>query len=79
MTKISAIKCPTCKDIVFSRARHDYRPCSCGEVAMDGGFEYVRIAYKADFERVQIEIHQTRQQLFDDWNFKKDKFGIIKA
>ena len=43
--KVQAIVCPKCGDTLFSRARHDFRYCSCGEVAVDGGFDYVRIVY----------------------------------
>jgi len=34
--KVSAICCPKCKNIIYSRARHDCRSCSCGEVYIDG-------------------------------------------
>ena len=43
MLKISAVQCLVCKDLVFSRTLHDYRSCSCGKVAIDGGFEYTKI------------------------------------
>lgn len=30
--KINALQCGKCGDIIFSRARHDMRFCSCGAV-----------------------------------------------
>lgn len=79
-TIVSAIKCPECKDMVFSRARHDYRTCSCGEISIDGGFDYTKISFK----KIQPEIHQitisaTRQEIFNDWNLRKNKLGLIKS
>lgn len=53
MTKIirNRIRCRKCNDIVESTSVHDYRPCSCGAVAADGGHEYLRRSGKPeDFE-----------------------------
>ncbi len=36
------IKCLKCRDIIESRSVHDYRPCSCGACAVDGGHDYLR-------------------------------------
>lgn len=40
--KKNAIKCNTCNDIVESTHRHDFKYCTCGAVAVDGGLDYVR-------------------------------------
>ena len=37
------IQCLKCKDKIFSLYRHNFRSCSCGEVSIDGGFDYTRI------------------------------------
>ena len=79
--KITAFRCPKCKDIVFSRARHDYRNCSCGEIAVDGGFDYCKLAFITEPPKpVELEIDVTKKELYDDWNFinKKDKYGLLK-
>lgn len=77
--KINAIKCKTCKDTIFSRARHDCRSCSCGEIYVDGGFDYTRVGFtEAPPDSLEIEIEQTKKELYNDWATKKDKFGIIK-
>ena len=35
-------KCLSCDDIIWSGNRHDYKECSCGAIAVDGGMEYIR-------------------------------------
>lgn len=77
--KINAIICPYCKDTIYSRAVHDFHYCSCGKVAIDGGREYERAIYKDIFpERIEIEIDATIKELYDDWSYRKDKYGIIR-
>lgn len=44
--KINKIKCNHCGDIIVSESVHDFRFCSCGVVAVDGGNEYLRRTYK---------------------------------
>jgi len=76
--KVSAIKCPECGDTIFSRARHDCRSCTCGEVYIDGGFDYCRVGFKKKKPQIfTIKVDQTKGQLYHDWNYKEDKFGII--
>jgi len=79
ITKVNAIECPNCKDIIYSRAQHDFHYCSCGEIAVDGGFEYLKICFNGVPPRhVLIMLNTTKQQLYDDWNHGKNKFGVIK-
>lgn len=40
---INAIVCLSCGDYVRSRNRHDFRYCTCGSIAVDGGSFYQRI------------------------------------
>jgi hypothetical protein len=91
MIKVSAIQCPKCKDIIYSRAVHDYHGCSCpkgkhGEstgVTIDGGFDYVHVGWANDIktspEVISIEVDATIQDLYNDWNNRADKFGLIKS
>jgi len=39
-------KCRLCGDIIESRHRHDYISCGCGEISVDGGFDYRRATFK---------------------------------
>lgn len=44
-------KCLQCNDIIESRSRHDFVECSCGEIFVDGGREYIRRGAK-NFENL---------------------------
>lgn len=79
--KINAIQCLECGDIIYSRTRHDYRRCSCGACAIDGGFEYTRVvANKLKcVKRMKIKLETVHQELFDDWNEHINEFGLIKT
>lgn len=36
------IRCLICGDVIESATVHDYRTCSCGACAVDGGKDYLR-------------------------------------
>lgn len=75
---ISAYLCPRCDTLLYSRARHDYRPCPCGDIAVDGGLDYSRIRYKHKFPKnIKLSLDVTESQLYDDWNRRHDKLGLI--
>ena len=42
----NAAKCLKCGDIIESKHRHDYVTCSCGNVSVDGGTDYLRRSFK---------------------------------
>jgi len=76
--KVQAFKCPKCSAVVFSRTRHDYRWCPCKTIAVDGGLDYSRVVYTESFpETVELNLDLTPDQLYDDWNKRTDKHGII--
>jgi hypothetical protein len=77
-TKVSAVECPYCFCVIYSRAHHDFHYCTCGKTAVDGGFEYQRILWtKKQPKFVELEVRASKQQLYDDWNTGKNKFGLI--
>lgn len=39
------IKCKFCGDIIESKNRHDFKFCSCGKCAVDGGHDYLKRSY----------------------------------
>ena len=43
--KTNMIKCNYCGDIIVSENRHDFKFCSCGKVAVDGGTDYLKRSY----------------------------------
>jgi len=81
MTQVTAIKCPKCGDVIFSRARHDCHSCSCGTISIDGGFDYTRVLFSPGIEPPKpfnLEVEQTREEIYLDWNLSIDKFGVIQ-
>jgi hypothetical protein len=38
----NAVECRLCGDVVESIHRHDFVFCKCGEIAVDGGKDYLR-------------------------------------
>lgn len=83
--KVNAIKCPVCEDVVYSRSRHDFRSCRCRGVSIDGGFDYIRLAWDAKRvpcpEPFELELPEklTREALYIDWNLGTDAFGRIEG
>lgn len=79
---ISAVQCPHCKDIIFSRARHDFRSCSCQKICIDGGRDYLKLGWSDGPnppEIIRIELFEiTEKDLVDDWNYRKDRYGCVK-
>jgi hypothetical protein len=44
----SQIECDHCLDVIASLDRHDFNSCHCGRVSIDGGRDYLRVAFKDD-------------------------------
>ena len=79
--KVTGVRCLKCGDFIYSRAGHDFRGCSCGNVAVDGGQDgyYSRIIGAINSPREEHDIPGvTLQDLYDDWNYQTNKFGRIK-
>lgn len=88
--EVSAIQCLGCKDIVYSRARHDFRECSCGKSFIDGGFEYTRVGWETKKYPISFKMcvvpwqwdedtnYITRNELYRDYNEQTNYYGLIK-
>ncbi len=77
---ILACKCKFCEDILFSRDKHDYRTCSCGKLAVNGGLASLRTTSRNHYpEKVELVLEVTEEELFTDWNSRKDEFGWVKS
>ena len=53
----NCIKCKFCGDIIISEHRHDFKYCSCGRVAIDGGHDYLKRSFtnsQNDYEELSI-------------------------
>lgn len=80
MTSVTGIICPKCGDFIYSRARHDFHWCSCKNVFVDGGFEYLRWGGR-DCNGVVVEersVRPIKETLYRDWLLEKNKYGVIK-
>jgi len=42
----NAVRCLSCGDIVESKNRHDIQTCSCGNISVDGGLDYLKRSWK---------------------------------
>jgi hypothetical protein len=81
MIEVCAITCPKCNASIFSRTRHDFRSCPCGSIAIDGGLDYTKINFDPSMgapKPFKLEINQTREELYHDWNLSEDKYGMIQ-
>lgn len=80
--KVAALQCPACHDIIYSRARHDMRRCSCGKIAIDGGRSYCKVSFhpsvNGKFKHLTLDLDIDDETLYDDWNYSLDKYGLIK-
>lgn len=43
---VNMAQCLKCKDVIQSNSVHDYVTCSCGNLSIDGGQDYLRRAFK---------------------------------
>jgi hypothetical protein len=80
--QITALECPSCSDVIFSRSNHDYRSCSCNGISIDGGLgDYFNSAWDhnlIDINEVKfytLESKLTKKDFHNDYNFRIDKYG----
>tara|TARA_B100000029_G_C16836670_1_gene690105 strand:- start:2 stop:265 length:264 start_codon:yes stop_codon:yes gene_type:complete len=79
--KVFALHCHECNTVIYSRARHDYHHCLCNNIAIDGGFDYVKFSWTKPntfTEIPQFDIGDvSKETLYDDWNKQIDNYGIV--
>ena len=79
---VNAAICKSCKTVLFSRASHDYRSCTCGRISVDGGFDYFRCCVTEqdiiEYLNVKLPKKITKKILYNDWNYNIDKYGLYK-
>lgn len=77
--KIAGIRCLKCGDFAYSRARHDMHACSCGNIHVDGGFEYIGVTFVSNlFTPETMQIKVTKETLQKDWATRRNKYGLVK-
>ena len=55
----NAIQCKHCGDIIESVSVHDFKFCSCGACAVDGGHDYFRRCYKTSPQEDFIDLSES--------------------
>ena len=80
-TKVHAVQCLHCLDIIYSCARHDFHPCTCGKIFVDGGFDYTKVSGEpSEMLHLELAIPASKTILYEDWNhlLNERKFGCIQ-
>lgn len=77
------IRCTICLDEPFSSHRHHYALCKCGEVAVDGGQEYLRRAGQG-YEDISIILEDDlvktiRDEVEDAYENNRNAMGLTYA
>ena len=67
---IDAVECLRCGDTMYSRSKHDMRACYCGDV-------HITAVSEKRSKKTRIKVDVTESQLYDDWNNRVDKYGLI--
>ena len=55
----NAIRCKKCGEVIESKCVHDFKFCSCGACAVDGGHEYLRRCGELEDWEELAEIEET--------------------
>ena len=65
---VNKAKCKKCGDIIESKEVNDFKRCTCGSIAVDGGLEYIkRVGNKDDIiELSKIENIVTKETIKDE-------------
>lgn len=50
----NAIMCKICGDVIESFSVHDYKACTCGACAVDGGHEYLKRLAKSIDDIIEL-------------------------
>lgn len=69
---VNKAQCKLCGDIIESTHGHDYHGCQCGEIAVDGGKNYLRRT-AGNLDNI-IELSETIKEPREpyEWELKND-------
>ena len=78
MVTVNAIECQKCKEVIWSTHQHDFRYCSCGKIAVDGGQEYTKVV--GDRKNWEFRAINVNNKVFKRGTFKNtnDKGEILE-
>jgi len=49
------VKCLNCYETIQSMFRHDFKWCSCKNIAVDGGGDYLKMSYKNEAQYAVLQ------------------------
>lgn len=57
-------QCKKCRDIIKSNSTNDFKRCSCGSIAVDGGLDYIKRLGNLDdiIELSKVEINKEENE-----------------
>ena len=55
-------QCLVCGDVVESKTRWDFKMCTCGNLAVDGGLDYAKRSAKYPDKYREMSIHEKDKQ-----------------
>lgn len=64
---VNKAQCKKCKDIIESKDTNDFKRCSCGSIAVDGGLEYIKRIGNLD-DIVELSQFYNNNDLSSAWN-----------
>ena len=74
---LNAVYCIKCKEVVESTHRHDFRYCSCGAVAVDGGKAYLRRVGDI-YGCVDVSLYEGKEDVLNEYR-KVGKAALLEA
>ena len=64
----NAAKCLVCNEVVESKHRHDFAMCRCGNVAVDGGKDYLKRSVRGKgIKDMSIRAHDKACYWHKEW------------
>jgi len=76
MIKIKLVKnkaqCKLCLDIIESKHRHDFNFCSCSNLAVDGGYDYIKRSYDDPETIIELSEYESYEVNSDDEDWEDE-------
>ena len=78
--EVKAVQCPKCLNVIYPRTEKDCVLCDCKLVKVRETNKRLNISTKVIGTKIcRILVNATKQDLYNDWKHKTDKFGKVKT
>lgn len=71
MVEQHGVRCLACDTDIYSNSRHDFVPCACDALFIDGGFDYMRVGFDPNKRYEKISRTVDRNTL--PWYFREER------